>query len=115
MLAAQVGEKLSRGSGTPSSYILAAVTDALDGFCEVLALPLKVGSQSVIEGRGRVLSAPFGVLFQLRLTLRLEWDHIHVGVSLIPFILRGSETDVKSYLMANFGFRSSSSCFTLAV
>jgi hypothetical protein len=40
MLTAQVGEKLSRGCGTPSSYILVAVTDALDGFCEVLALPL---------------------------------------------------------------------------
>jgi hypothetical protein len=92
MIAAQVGEKLSRGSGTPSSYILVAMTDTLDGFREVLALPL-----------------------QLRLTLRLEWDHVHVGLSILPLIVRGSAADVKSYLMANFGFRSSSSCFTLAV
>ena len=80
MLAAQIGEKLSGGSGTPGSYILVAVTDALDGLCEVLAFPLKVGDQSIVEGRGRVLSAPFGVLFQLRLTLRLERDHINGGL-----------------------------------
>src|SRR4029077_826884 len=63
MLAAQAGERLSRGAGTPSSYILEAVTNALDGLCKVLALPLQVGCQSVVEGRGGVLAAPFGVLF----------------------------------------------------
>src|SRR5271157_4349256 len=112
MLAAQAGEKLGGGSGTPGSYILVAVTDALNGFCEVLALPLQVGGQNIVEGRGRVLSAPFGVLFQLRLTLRLERDHIHVGLSFLPFILRGSAAEVKSYLSppstqycsANIGF-----------
>ena len=80
MLAAQIGEKLCGGSGTPGSYIFVAVTDALDGSCEVLALPLQVSGQSIVQGRSRVLSAPFGVLFQLRLTLRLEWDHIHVDL-----------------------------------
>jgi hypothetical protein len=100
MLAAQIGEKLGRGSGTPGSYIFVAVTDALDGFCKVLALPLKVGGQSIVEGCGSVLAAPFGVLFQLRLTLRLQWNHIHVRLSLLPFIVRGSVAEVKSYLLA---------------
>ena len=80
MLAAQIGEKLPGGSGAPGSYILVAVADTLNGFREVLALPLKVGGQSVVESGGRILSAPFGVLFQLRLALRLEWDHIHDGL-----------------------------------
>ena len=84
MLAAQIGEQLYSGSGTPGLHILVAVTDALDGFCEVLALPLKVGGQGVVEGRSRVLAAPFSVLFQLRLTLWLEWDHIHVGMVSSP-------------------------------
>jgi len=100
MLAAQIGEKFGGGSGTPGSDILVASTDALDGFCEVLALPLKVGGQSIVEGRSRVLAAPFGVLFQLRLTLRFKWDHIHVGLSFLPFIVRGSAAEVKSYLLA---------------
>jgi len=77
MLPAKIGEKLGGGSGATSSYILVAATDALNGFCEVLALPLQVGGQSIVEGCGRVLSSPFGILFQLRPTLRLEWDHIH--------------------------------------
>jgi len=80
MLAAQIGEKLGGGSGTPGFYILVAVTDALDGFREVLPLPLQIGGQSIVEGRSRVLAAPLGVLFQLRFTLRLEWDHIHSGL-----------------------------------
>ena len=33
MLAAQIVEKLGRGSGTPGFYILVTVTDALDGLC----------------------------------------------------------------------------------
>ena len=95
MLAAQIGEKLGGRSGTSGSYILVALTDALDGFCEVLALPLQVGGQSIVEGRSRVLSAPFGVLFQLCLTLRLEWNHIHGGLSFLPFIVRVWAAEVK--------------------
>jgi hypothetical protein len=62
MLAAQIGEKLCGGSGTPGSYIFVAVTDALDGSCEILALPLQVSGQSIVQRRSRVLPAPFGVL-----------------------------------------------------
>jgi hypothetical protein len=103
MLAAQIGEKLGGGSGTPCLYILVTVPDALSGFCEVLALPLEIDGQSIVEGRGRILSPPFGILFQLRLTLRLEWDDIRVGLSFLPFILRGSAAEVKSYLGAKGG------------
>jgi hypothetical protein len=100
MLAAQFGEKFGGGPGAPDSYILVAVTDAFDGFCEVLALPLKVSGQSIVKGRGRVLASPLGVFFQLCLALRFEWDHIHVGLSSLPFIVRGSAAEVKSYLLA---------------
>jgi len=65
-----------------------------------LTLPLQVGGQNIVEGCGRVLSAPFGVLFQLRLTLRLEWDHIHGGLSFLPVIVRVWAAEVKSYLLA---------------
>ena len=99
MLAPQIGEKFGGRSGAPGSYILVPLTDAVGGFCEVLAFPLKVGCQSIVESRGRVLSAPFGVFLQLRLTLRFEWDHIHVGLSFLPFIVRGSAAEVKSYLL----------------
>ena len=112
MLAAQIGEKLGGGSGTPGSHILVAAADALDGFREVLALLLQIGGQNIVEGRGRVLAAPFGVLFQLRLTFRLEWDHIHGGLGFLLFIVSGSAAEVKSYLSphstqycsANIGF-----------
>jgi hypothetical protein len=30
------------------------------------------------------LSTPFGVFFQLRPSLRLEWDHIHVSLGSLP-------------------------------
>jgi hypothetical protein len=42
------------------------------------------------------LASPLGVLFQLRLALRFEWNHIHGGLSSLPFILRGSAAAVKS-------------------
>ncbi len=50
MLSSQIGEKLGGRSATPGSDILVAAVDALDGFCEVLALPLKVGGQGFVEG-----------------------------------------------------------------
>jgi hypothetical protein len=100
MLAAQIGEKLGGWSGAPGLYILVAVTDALSGLCEVLALPLEIGGQSIVEGCGRILSAPLGVFFQLRPTLRLEWDHIHVGHSFLALSYLGSAAEVKSYLLA---------------
>jgi hypothetical protein len=89
MLAAQIGEKLGGWSGAAGLHILVAATDALSGFCEVLTLPLEIGGQSIVEGCGRVLSAPLGVFFQLRFALRLEWDHVHVGHSFLPLILFG--------------------------
>jgi hypothetical protein len=89
MLTAQFAEKLGGVSCASGSYILIAVTDTLDGFGKILALPLKVGSQSIVEGRGRVLSTPFGVLFKLRLTLRLEWNHIHVDLGSSPTYRKG--------------------------
>jgi hypothetical protein len=77
MLAAEVREKLSGGPGTPGFYIFVALADSLDCFREVLPLPFQIGSQGIVKSGGRVLATPFGVLFQLRLTLRLESDHIH--------------------------------------
>jgi hypothetical protein len=44
------------------------------------------------------LSAPLGVFFQLRLTFRIEWDHIHAGLRFLPFIVKTSAAEVKSYL-----------------
>src|ERR1700722_5469670 len=77
MLAAQVREKFGGRPGAPGFYILVALADSLDGFCKVLPLPFEVGSQRIIKSCSRVLATSLGVLFQLRLTLRLEWDHIH--------------------------------------
>jgi hypothetical protein len=51
MLAVEVGEKLGGRSGASGSQILVTATDALDRFCEVLALPLEIGGQSFVEGR----------------------------------------------------------------
>src|SRR5271154_2456721 len=79
MLAAQVREKLSGGAGTPGSYIFVALAGSLNRFREVLPLPLQIGCESIIKSGGRILATPFGILFQLRLTLRLERDHIHGG------------------------------------
>jgi hypothetical protein len=107
MFAAQIGEKLGGGSGTPGPHILIALTDALDGFCEVLTFPLKVGGQNIVEGGGRVLAAPFGILFQLRPTLRFEWDHIHVGLNFLTFIVRGSAVEVKSCLLVSLEAKQS--------
>src|ERR1022692_2278349 len=76
MLAAEVGEKFAGGSGAPSLYILVAFADAFGSVGEVLALPLQIGGKYVIKGRRGVLSAPLGVLFELRLTLRLDWNHV---------------------------------------
>src|ERR1700731_2497215 len=73
MLAAEVREKLGGGPGAPGFYIFVALADSLDGFCEVLPLPFEVGSQRIIKSCSRVLATSLGVLFQLRLTLRLEW------------------------------------------
>src|SRR5271165_7342138 len=77
MLAAQVREKPGGGPGTPGFDIFVALPDPLNRFREVLPLPFQIDSEGAIESGGRVLAAPFGVLFQLRLTLRLERNHIH--------------------------------------
>jgi hypothetical protein len=76
MLAAQIGEKLAGGPRTPGFYIFVAVADSLNRFREVLAFPFQIGSQGIIKGSSGVLHTPFGVLFQLRLALWLEWDHV---------------------------------------
>jgi hypothetical protein len=77
MLAAQVRKKFGGGPGGPGSYVFVALADSLNRFREVLALPFEVDSQGIGESGGGVLATPFGVLFQLRLTLRFEWEHIH--------------------------------------
>lgn len=78
MLAPQVCEKLLGGPGASVSYIFVAVADALHCLCEVLALPLQVGRENIIKRSCSVLSPSFGILFELRLTLRFKWDHIHI-------------------------------------
>ena len=85
MFLAQIGEKFCGWAATPGSDILVAAADSLNGFCEVMALPLQVGSKSVVEGCGRILAAAFGILFQLRLTLGIERDHIQGGLSFLRY------------------------------
>jgi len=100
MLATKVREKFGGGPGAPGSYIFIALADSLNRFREVLSLPFEVSSQGIIEGGGRILATPFCVLFQLRLTLWLEWDHIHGWLGFFQPIERRSTAQVKSYLSA---------------
>src|SRR5271168_925957 len=76
MLAAQVREEFGGGPGARAFYIFVAFANSFHRFREVLLLPLQIGSQGIIKSGGRVLATPFGVLLQLCLALRLEWDHI---------------------------------------
>jgi hypothetical protein len=84
MLAALVREKLGGGPGSSGFHIFVALADSLNRFREVLPLAFQIGRQGIVESGGWVLATPFGVLFQLRFTLRLEWDHIH-GWPQFPF------------------------------
>jgi hypothetical protein len=95
MLLAQIGETLGSKSGATGSHILVSTTDAFDGFSEVLALPFQISGHNIVEGHSRVLSASFGVFFQLRLALRIEWDHIHSSRSFPPTYRRGSASEGK--------------------
>src|SRR5208282_4273963 len=94
MLAAQIREKFGGRLGASGFYIFVAMADSFDRFREVLPLPFEIRSQSIIKSGGRVLATPFGVLFQLRLTLRLEWDHIHGWRRFLQPIVRRSVAQV---------------------
>jgi hypothetical protein len=98
MLAAQVREKFAGGSGATGLHIFGTLTYSLNCFREVLPLPLQIGSQGIIKSSGRILATPFGVLFQLRFTFRLEWDHIHGYFDSLEAIVRRSGAQVKNYL-----------------
>jgi len=54
-----------------------APANTFHGFLKILALPFQIGSQSFIEGDGRVLAMALRVFLQLRLAFRLERYHIH--------------------------------------
>jgi hypothetical protein len=51
-------------------HIGKATADTFNGFLEVLALPLKVGAQGIVERGSGILSPPLRVLFELRSPLR---------------------------------------------
>jgi hypothetical protein len=77
MFPAQVRKEVSGGPGAASLYVFVALADALDSFGKVLAFPLKISSESVIQRSSRILTAALGVLLELCLAFRLEWDRIH--------------------------------------
>ena len=77
MLPAHLSKKFAGRFGSAGSYILITVTNSFNGFRKILAFPLQIGSQRVIQGCSGILAAPSGVFFQLCLTFRLQWNHIH--------------------------------------
>jgi len=108
MFAAQVREKFGGGPGAACSYIFVALADSLNRFREVLPLPFQIGRQGIIKSGRGVLATPFGVLFELRLTPRLEWDSYPrpTSASFDP-IVRRSVAQVKTYLTNRRGCTAS--------
>ena len=77
MLPAHLRKEVSRWPSASSLHIFMAPANTFHGFLKILALPFQIGSQSFIEGDGRVLAMALRVFLQLRLAFRLERYHIH--------------------------------------
>src|SRR5438046_943261 len=77
MLSLDVAEELLGGADASCLHIVETVLDTLNGFFEVLAFPLQVGSQSFIERIGWTLPTLASEFFQLGLALWLEGYRFH--------------------------------------
>jgi hypothetical protein len=62
MLPAHLGKELAGRSGTSRFYVFVTLADAFRSLLEVLALPLQISGQSLVEGGGRVLTMSLSVL-----------------------------------------------------
>jgi hypothetical protein len=69
MLYAQFFKSFLCGHGASGFHIVEAFTNAGHGFVVLAALPLKCGSQNLIQCDRRILSTPTSIIVQLRLTL----------------------------------------------
>ena len=77
MLDAQVLKRFGGGLVTTCFYIFITPPDTLNSFLKVLARPLQVFRQCVVERRGGVLAAMPGVFLQLCFAFRLNRYEIH--------------------------------------
>ena len=77
MLPRELIEELVGGRGATRLHILVTLADGIDSFLIVLALPLEVVGQRVVERVSRTLPSSARKVLQLCQPLRLERNRVH--------------------------------------
>ena len=77
MLPRELIEELVGGCGATRLHILVALADGIDSFLIILALPLEVVGQRVVERISRTLPSSARKVLQLCQSLRLERNRVH--------------------------------------
>ncbi len=74
---ADLVQKFSSWSSTPGLHVFISLTNALNSFLRVSALPFEIRAQSLIERLDCVLAMTLGVIIELRLPFRVDGDQFH--------------------------------------
>jgi len=77
MLPRELIEELVGGCGATRLHILVALADGIDSFLIILALPLEVVGQRVVERVSRTFPSSARKVLQLCQSLRLERNRVH--------------------------------------
>ena len=82
MLPREVIEELLSGGGPTGSYVLVSLADGINSLLVVLALPIEIVGERIIERISGALAAAPGVLLQLGQSLRLDGYSLHTTLKL---------------------------------
>ncbi len=74
---ADLVQKFVRRVYAPGLHVFISLTDALNGFLRVRALPFEVRSQSFVERVDGILAVALRVVFQLRFEFRRNGNEFH--------------------------------------
>lgn len=79
MFPRELVEELFSGFCATGLHVLDTLTDRFNGLLIVLTLPFEVIGQDVVEGFSGALPASPCELFELRQSLRLDWQRLHAS------------------------------------